>query len=561
MQQPPTRALAVTPPAYGVWLADSGVLQCRLIARPKDHVRASRPAAAGVPLPTHLRRDMETGFGRGFAAVRVHRASNEASDLGAAAFTRGEHVHFAPGHFAPHTSSGRELVAHELAHVVQQRQGRVRTNHVVANRAVNRSPQLESEADTIARRVAAGQVAPQPTGAEAKAATSQVVQRKVVRVAKDSDVPTGWQHLDSDQNYEYYDDGEPEPMAVDLAPTRELVADMNWDELSEVDESENELDYATKGGVPIYRMNTLRDAPKIKQKFQAAPDATFGVRVAGGGVFRFSGKGTQAWMQTTSANALQQVGGAQALGFQPPRSSTDPKATGPQGSYEHIVSELRKHQPKTIANAIDGRFRGEAYPDRFSDRAQYKLDELCAVLAVAEGIRTDYAWALLVACVRAMQDGLDIESAFYRGKGQIEALHVGASSHSRSGVSGQLMEQNMGRGYNAPHPTQKSMDISARQWKAGLERTTALFERASQQQTPAAMLQQHLQGPMGFGATAIDDVVASSRQPGHNWNCDLVVKFRDGTNAPAIGARVSYQGTNYEVLKITDTRLVFLRRI
>jgi hypothetical protein len=59
-----------------------------------------------------------------FADVRVH-ADGEAGDaaqaVGASAFTVGSHVVFAPGAYAPTTAMGRTLLAHELAHVLQQR--------------------------------------------------------------------------------------------------------------------------------------------------------------------------------------------------------------------------------------------------------------------------------------------------------------------------------------------------------------------------------------------------------------------------------------------------------
>jgi hypothetical protein len=59
-----------------------------------------------------------------FADVRVHAdgdAGDAAQAVGASAFTVGSHVVFAPGAYAPTTATGRTLLAHELAHVLQQR--------------------------------------------------------------------------------------------------------------------------------------------------------------------------------------------------------------------------------------------------------------------------------------------------------------------------------------------------------------------------------------------------------------------------------------------------------
>ena len=68
---------------------------------------------------------METRFGHDFSGVRVHNdreATLTAAALGARAFTLGRHIAFSSGQYEPGTSSGRELLAHELTHVVQQAQ-------------------------------------------------------------------------------------------------------------------------------------------------------------------------------------------------------------------------------------------------------------------------------------------------------------------------------------------------------------------------------------------------------------------------------------------------------
>jgi Domain of unknown function (DUF4157) len=79
-----------------------------------------RAASGGRPLEGAVRARMETAFGIDFGAVRIHRASPLAPDVGAVAFTHGTDVHFAPGRFEPSSTDGLELLAHELTHVVQQ---------------------------------------------------------------------------------------------------------------------------------------------------------------------------------------------------------------------------------------------------------------------------------------------------------------------------------------------------------------------------------------------------------------------------------------------------------
>lgn len=82
---------------------------------------------AGEPLPDATRAFFEPRFGHDFGAVRVHRsgaAARSARSVDALAYTVGHKMVFDSGRFAPDTSHGRELLAHELTHVVQQGGGR-----------------------------------------------------------------------------------------------------------------------------------------------------------------------------------------------------------------------------------------------------------------------------------------------------------------------------------------------------------------------------------------------------------------------------------------------------
>jgi hypothetical protein len=66
---------------------------------------------------------MDPLFGHDFSNVRVHAdpmADRAAAAVDAHAYTVGTHIVFAEGHYAPHTVEGRRLLAHELAHTVQQ---------------------------------------------------------------------------------------------------------------------------------------------------------------------------------------------------------------------------------------------------------------------------------------------------------------------------------------------------------------------------------------------------------------------------------------------------------
>jgi hypothetical protein len=82
------------------------------------------PAGNGRALDASVRRAMEPRFGAGFGSVRVHEGASAAAlaeRFSARAYTVGEHVVFGAGEYQPHGDAGRRLIAHELAHVVQQR--------------------------------------------------------------------------------------------------------------------------------------------------------------------------------------------------------------------------------------------------------------------------------------------------------------------------------------------------------------------------------------------------------------------------------------------------------
>lgn len=115
-----------------------------------------------------LRAPMESAFGSDFSGVRIHYDSR-ADNLNARAISRGEDIHFGRGE-DPDKPDGRLLVAHELAHVVQQRNARALTGgeQLVEDAA------LERRADIAADAAAHGVRAPDPGAAPAKA----IVQRQ-----------------------------------------------------------------------------------------------------------------------------------------------------------------------------------------------------------------------------------------------------------------------------------------------------------------------------------------------------------------------------------------------
>lgn len=105
-------------------------------------------------IPDDVKQRMETSFGTDFSSVRVHSDSSKAPEVGALAFTQGSDIHFAPGQFKPETSSGQQLLGHELAHVVQQSEGRVQPTTEIAGMSVNDDVSLEHEADVLGAKAA-----------------------------------------------------------------------------------------------------------------------------------------------------------------------------------------------------------------------------------------------------------------------------------------------------------------------------------------------------------------------------------------------------------------------
>jgi hypothetical protein len=110
-------------------------------------------SAPGRTLDPAMRAFMEARFGHDFSGVRVHadpRAAASARAVHAHAYAVGRHLVFGDGRFATATAEGRELLAHELAHVVQQSRGG----------ASGAGDGAEHEADRAARLVARGGRAP-----------------------------------------------------------------------------------------------------------------------------------------------------------------------------------------------------------------------------------------------------------------------------------------------------------------------------------------------------------------------------------------------------------------
>lgn len=123
----------------------------------------------GKPLDHGSRDFMESRFHHDFGDVRVHTdpaAEGSARTLGAEAYTSGLDIYFAAGKYAPQSSEGRRLLAHELAHTVQQRgmSSFARQAAPSDNLDIDPDDSLEREAERAAEQVASSDRAvPRPS--------------------------------------------------------------------------------------------------------------------------------------------------------------------------------------------------------------------------------------------------------------------------------------------------------------------------------------------------------------------------------------------------------------
>lgn len=139
-------------------------LQEPAVAQPRAGNRAVAHAlGAGAPLDDSICQEMQSRYGADFSNVRVHTdasAAQSAEGLHASAYAIGSDIVFGPGHYAPYGREGKRLLAHELAHVIQQSRGGARP-------ALDSNAMHEQQADRAADAVSRGESAVAVEGATA----------------------------------------------------------------------------------------------------------------------------------------------------------------------------------------------------------------------------------------------------------------------------------------------------------------------------------------------------------------------------------------------------------
>ncbi len=151
---PPTLRVQASPLSGNAGLADiPPTLEAEIATLPYS----------GMPLSAAERSFFEPRFGHDFSNVRIHtdaQASHLAQELNAEAFTVGPDIAFAAGAYAPGTTEGQHLIAHELTHVVQQTTGGV-GQQVAASPAVQRQ-EAEPTAEPVPTPSPEATATPQP---------------------------------------------------------------------------------------------------------------------------------------------------------------------------------------------------------------------------------------------------------------------------------------------------------------------------------------------------------------------------------------------------------------
>jgi hypothetical protein len=128
------------------------------IAPGADQAVERAAGSSGTPLPGELRERFESSLGADLSGVRIHTGAASAdatSAVGARAYATGQDIHFNEGQYNPSTSDGQFLIAHEVAHTVQQSGGAAagRQNKLEVSQS---GDALEAQADVAAMSMVRG---------------------------------------------------------------------------------------------------------------------------------------------------------------------------------------------------------------------------------------------------------------------------------------------------------------------------------------------------------------------------------------------------------------------
>lgn len=161
--------------------APAGVRDDNGVAAGAEPALARAASSMGQGLPDGLKQQFEGSLGADLSSVRVHTGSDSATAagaVGARAYTTGNDVHFAQGEYDPSSRAGQHLLAHEVAHTVQQASSSTATQAKLG--VSSPADPAEHEADHAADRMLDGKPAAITASAASTARTVQRVEAKDV---------------------------------------------------------------------------------------------------------------------------------------------------------------------------------------------------------------------------------------------------------------------------------------------------------------------------------------------------------------------------------------------
>ena len=328
--------------------------------------------ASGRPLPGDVRTKMERSFGVDFAAVRVHEGP-QAAAMGAEAYAHGDAVHFRPGAYDPHGAAGQELLGHELAHVVQQRAGRVGAPQGKGGFVVDAG--LEAEADAAGARAARGEAAAVSGATSTHGTSAHAAQPKLIIAgapSHETSIPTGV----TAKVLELYDQSTLDRLTAWLDPTAKAKRFKTWPDAARaafnasrkvVDANEQSLlwygkdsaarnvdpDHAAPPGAGQFRESSesraLADALLEKLGEERAKDAL--------------GKNTDGWKEAIMVGVMITVlgkkyaakSGDMTLGFTKAAQALDLPVVDPSARYIRGYSPVKDRSKDPVAKAVDSR--------------------------------------------------------------------------------------------------------------------------------------------------------------------------------------------------------------
>lgn len=170
------------PGAAPLQIASPPRLRADRVAHPPE---PAHPAPApesfqgrGEPLPRPLRRFFEHRLDHDFAGVRLHRGTDAAASarsLGASAYTRGRDIVLGAGEYAPGTRRSAQLLAHELAHVVQQGARRGVVQLSALSDSVKAAWEVDHKAETLLARLSEADVQSSQSDADVDAEIARIL--------------------------------------------------------------------------------------------------------------------------------------------------------------------------------------------------------------------------------------------------------------------------------------------------------------------------------------------------------------------------------------------------